>query len=636
MSDSPLPDRAALTRDSLAAGVSDITTRRILGLLRPYLGWLALLALASVGLSFLTGITQIGLAPMLEIVQGGTIPEATPGFTFDLNELGLSLLNLVAQVTGLTDPWQLLLVLSITYLALALIGQAASFGARYWAMQVRLKIARDLEHKLFGHILRLPLSFLNRHQAGWLQSRITADVQAAMETINRLVIDGLSSSLLVVFYLFLLLRTDLLLTLVTGLAGMVHLGLSRGLTSMAKERTSANFEVGAQLLAFIQERFAAAREIKALAAEAHEQEVFWERISEQIQVAFRFYIFKHIEKPIRWSINRTVLIAVMLFGAWRLFNGYLTFSAFALFLFFAQSLIGPLAALASTVLQIEVIKSSLEGVAYILGQEPEPSGERPLPPDGFKEALVLRNVSFAYEDLPVLRNINLTINKGEMVALVGRSGAGKTTLVDLILRFYEPTEGSIELDGVPISAFRLADYRRLFGVVSQDSTLFNDTVYNNIAYARPELTREEVEEAARVANAEEFILNELPDGYDTILGERGVRLSGGQRQRIAIARAVAHRPSILVLDEATSALDSEAERLVQDAIARVVKGSTAIVIAHRLSTIRMADKIVVMREGRIVEIGTHRELLERSGEYRYLHDLQFRVGETEVQGNGAA
>ncbi|NDJ53695.1 MAG: ATP-binding cassette domain-containing protein, partial [Chloroflexi bacterium] len=261
--------------------------------------------------------------------------------------------------------------------------------------------------------------------------------------------------------------------------------------------------------------------------------------------------------------------------------------------------------------------------AFLLDQQTEPSGTQAISIGDFQQAIEVDGISFAYEDAPVLENITLSIKKGEMVALVGRSGAGKSTLVDLILRFYQPDSGTIRLDGQPISNYQLDNYRRLFGVVSQDGALFNDTVRQNIAYARPDLRDEQIEKAARIANAHNFVLNDLPEGYDTLLGERGVRLSGGQRQRIAIARAVVDEPPILVLDEATSALDTESERLVQEAIARVVQGSTAIVIAHRLSTIRMADKIVVLKAGRIVETGTHDELIQLNGEYRHLHDLQF-------------
>jgi subfamily B ATP-binding cassette protein MsbA len=605
------------------------STRDILDLLRPYLGKLVLLALAAVFLSFLTGTTQVALTPLLEIVLGSGAPVVDASLTtFDLNELGRSILAIVARLTGVTDRWPLLLITSSIYLVLALVGQAAAFGTRIWALRIRLNIARDLEHRLFGHILRLPLSFLNRHQTGWLQSRMISDVNASLKSINTLVIDGLSSSLLSLFYVYLLFVTSFRLTIVVGLAGLAQLLLSRGLTDLAKSRTRISFEAGAQLLAFVQERFTVAREIKAFGGEDHEHTGFWEMVSHQIRAAYKQVALEEVEKPIRWSINRTVIIVVMLFGAWELFNGRLTTAGFLLFMFIAQSLIGPLAALAAAYLQVEVIKASLEGVSYILAQREETGGSRPLPAEGFRHALVFENVSFAYEELPVLHDISLTIKKGEMVALVGRSGAGKTTLVDLLLRFFEPDSGRITLDGVPVSEFDLYEYRRMFGVVSQDGALFNDTVLKNIAYARPDLPHEAVEQAAAIANAQDFIMADLSDGYATVLGERGVRLSGGQRQRIAIARAVAHQPEILILDEATSALDSESERLVQDAIARVVAGSTSIVIAHRLSTIRMADKIVVMKEGRIVEVGTHQDLLERSGEYSYLHDLQFQVEDT--------
>lgn len=613
---------------------SERGTWPIFKLLRPYLGHLVLLALVSIGLSFLTGATRVALTPLLEIVLNSSASElvvdnasdAQP-LTFDLNHLGLWLLNLTARATGWADPWHLLLVTSGIYLALTLIGVVASFGTRYFAEVIRFQVARDLGHKLFNHILRLPLSFLNRHQTGWLQSRMTTDPRYAVNTLNGLIIDGLSNSLLSVFYAFLLVRTDTRLAIVAAVAGLVHVGLSRSLAGTLKERIRADLGSSAQTQATTQERLMAVREVKVLAGEEYEQTSFWELLTSQLRATMRHTMFKSVEIPVRESINQVVLVAVMLFGAWELLNGHLTTSAFLLFMFFAQSLISPLAKLAGVFLQAESIRTSLEGVVYILSQEQESSGGHPMPPSGLHETLVLRDVSFAYEDLPVLRDINLTIKKGEMVALVGRSGAGKTTLVDLLLRFYEPSAGSIELDGVPIGEFDLSQYRRLFGMVPQDTLLFADTVYNNIAYARPELTREEVEQAARVANAEGFILNELPEGYDTIVGERGVMLSGGQRQRIAIARAVAHRPAILVLDEATSSLDTEAERLVQDAIARVVKGYTAIVIAHRLSTVRMANKIVVLEEGQIVEMGTHDELLAQNGEYRYLYDLQFRAHE---------
>jgi ATP-binding cassette subfamily B protein len=627
----------------IPAAETSRTTWEVLGLLRPYAVQLILLGVAAVGLSFLSGITQVALTPLIEIVLNttgdsiATQPAGAQAFTFDLSQLGTSILTLISRSTGLTDRWHLLLVISGTYLALALVGQAASFAARYWALLVQYRITRDLQHQLFGHILRLPTRLINLYQSGWLASRVSYDVRIVTNLLNELIIDGLSNTLLSLFYVYVLVRTDFRLTVVAGVAATIQVVLSRVLTPTAKHRARADRVTQAWIGGILQERLGAVRELKALAAEEYEQARFWEWLTHRIQIALRHSMFKQIETPIRWSVNRVVLIGVMLFGMWELFNGDLTTSAFLLFMFFAQSLIDPLSKLAGILLQVNVITASLEGVAYLLDQEIETGGTKPIPTDDGQHTLALEDVSFFYEDnedVPVLQNINLAIESGEMVAIVGRSGAGKTTLVDLIMRFYEPTEGRIKLGGTLIEEYDLVAYRRLFGVVAQDGILFDDTVYNNIAYARPELTRQAVEEAARIANAEEFILTELPNGYDTLLGERGVRISGGQRQRIAIARAIAHKPKILVLDEATSSLDSESEQKVQEAITRVVKGHTAIVIAHRLSTVRMADKIIVLKDGRIVEVGTHDELLEGDGEYRYLYDLQLRVDEAPTRPNG--
>ena len=259
----------------------------VFGLLRPYLGNLVLLALAAVFLSFLSGTTQVALTPMLEIVLGSDSAAIDSAPTFDLNEIGLSILAAVVRLTGQTDRWTLLLIITSIYLVLALVGQAAAFGTRVWAVRVRLNIARDLEHRLFGHILRLPLSFLNRHQAGWLQSRMITDVNQSLESINTLIIDGLSSSLLSLFYVYLLFVTSPRLTIVVGFAGAAQLLLSRALTNLAKSRTRTSFEAGARLLAFVQERFTVAREIKSLSGESYEQAGFWKMVSWQIRAAYQ-------------------------------------------------------------------------------------------------------------------------------------------------------------------------------------------------------------------------------------------------------------------------------------------------------------------------------------------------------------
>jgi len=619
------------SEDDVVFQVAPEEARRIRrGLFRPHVGRFAVIGAIAIVLSGLTSAAEMSMAPILEIVLRGPgaieemlAAEAQP-FTFDLNRMGLVILRAVGQATGFTRLWDILVVTSLGFLALSLISEAALFGIRYLAERLRARVTVDFSHRIYKHILHLPLSFLHKHQAGWLQSRLINDGRGVAMTLNQLLIDGSSNILLSTFYVILLIRTDFRLALIAAAAGAIHIGVSRGLGKLIVQRIRGELGSIARMQAEVQERLMAVRDVKVLAGEAHERTTFLGMARDYAQAALRHYVIERVEPPLRTAINKAVIVAVMLFGAWELMNGRLTTSGFLLFMFFAQKLIAPLATLTGVILQIQSVNASLEGIVYILSQAPEVSSGRPLPPGGFREALVVKDLSFSYKDLPVLRNISLTIKKGEMVALVGRSGAGKTTLVDLLLRLYETPEGCIELDGTSVADFDLTAYRRLFGVVPQDAFLFNETVANNIAYARPGLTHEDVEQAARIANAEGFILNDLPNGYDTMLGERGVLVSGGQRQRIAIARAVAHRPQILVLDEATSSLDTESERMVQDAITRVVKGCTAIVIAHRLSTVRMADKIVVLKEGQIIETGSHKELLALNGEYRYLYDLQFQ------------
>ncbi|MEJ2149406.1 MAG: ABC transporter ATP-binding protein [Chloroflexota bacterium] len=597
-----------------------------LSLLKPYLGNLIALALATVALSITKGTSQVLLTPLLQLVLGNQSQISGPSttFSFDLNNIGLSILQLVQRISGRTDRFELLVISSAAYLVVLLIEQTGSFAVRSWAMKLRLVISHSMEHRLFGHIIRLPMSFLDHQQMGSFQGRVIGDMLGATTILNNLIVDGISSLFLGLFYLVLLIRTDVRLTAIAAVAGIIQLGLSQSLTRMARTRSTAMTETNAQLAAFRQERLSTIREIKIHTAEEYEEQRLQDEIQKHIRDGHRYQVYKAIERPIRYVVNRVIILVVTLFGAWELLHGRLNTSAFVLFMYFAQNLISPISTLASSSLQLVEFRALLAGVNSLFAREQDSSGPLPIESGDFKHDIQFAGVSFAYGDLPVLRNIDLTIPKGQMVALVGHSGAGKSTLVDLLLRLYEPTGGQIEIDGVSIKRYDLQSYRRLFGVVSQSAMLFNETVHNNIAYARPDISEEDVKRAAQVANAEGFILDDLENSYQTILGERGVLLSGGQQQRIAIARAVVTNPPILILDEATSALDSEAEQLVRDAISQVVKGNTAIVIAHRLSTVLMADKIVVMRDGEIVEMGTHEQLLALGGEYTHLYNLQFR------------
>ncbi|NDJ33351.1 MAG: ABC transporter ATP-binding protein [Chloroflexi bacterium] len=606
-----------------------ITWGRVLAIFQPYMRTLVSIAVISVGLSVLTSSSQIALTPLAEIVLSGE-PAAEPvegGFSecsIGLDEIGGCILGAASAITGTTDRWRLLVTVSVLYLLVAISSQAAGFGANAWAQKVRQTMIRDISTNLFAHVTRLPLAFFDRHQIGWIQSRIVYDIEKGTELLTDFLLHGIANIIISLIYAGLLIATDFQLALIAGVAGSVHLFLSNRLGQWIKRTIRDDYGAVAQTSAYIQERLGAIREIKSLAAEAIERAAIFEVLKRRAQAGLSHSIAQRIEIPIRWSVNRVVIVVVMLAGAWRVLNGSLSVEGFALFLVFAQSLIGPLSTLARMLVQLAGLRASMEQALYLIDQPQESSGKVSLRDHPFTDRIAFHDVSFAYNpDVPVLKNISFTINKGEMVALVGRSGAGKTTLVDLLLRLYQPTSGHIEMDGTPIQEFDLGEYRRQFGVVSQNSTLVDDTVAANITYARSHLSQVAVERAARIANADEFIRELLPMGYETRLGERGVLLSGGQQQRIAIARAVVSSPPLLVLDEATSALDSESERKVQDAINEVVKGCTAVVIAHRLSTVRRADKIIVLRNGEIVEEGSHDSLLAQGGEYRYLYEQQF-------------
>jgi subfamily B ATP-binding cassette protein MsbA len=323
-------------------------------------------------------------------------------------------------------------------------------------------------------------------------------------------------------------------------------------------------------------------------------------------------------------LNIVTLTILATTGSRLVAAGQLTQEGLLMFLGVTVLMFASAVTVGNAVMGVHEASVASERIMELLEERPGVvNGRRSAP--GFARSLSLAGVSFTYGDEFMLRDINLELSEGSRLAIVGPSGSGKSTLLDLLLRLYDPTAGRIELDGADIREFELSSYRQLFGVVSQESLLFNDTVRNNIAYGRPELSWEAIVEAARIAHAHDFI-EQLPQGYDTLVGDRGIRLSGGQRQRIAIARAIVSRPRILVLDEATSSLDSESERQVQQALESASRGLTTLIVAHRLSTVQAADTIVVLEGGRIVEYGSHTELLTQNGLYRHLYDMQMGNG----------
>ena len=501
-----------------------------------------------------------------------------------------------------------------------------SWFAGQLGAQLQEYVTRDLRDRVYGHLQHLPLGYFQRTKAGQIISRVLSDTEQTKVLITGLVTQSLQNAALLVFYVILLFAISQRLTLYAlVVAPLLLAALQPLLKKLRKGYRKLRNDYG-EMTSILQEVVNGVRLVKSYGAEAYEEKRFTDASTRYSRGMVRVTRLAFMAQPITEVIGTSIAVVLLWIGARMvLVDHTIAGAALITFLAVVMRLLQPLKQLSQVPTWAQGSLAAAERLFDVLDAPTEEStdkGTRDAP--AFRETVVFDRVSFAYDSEPVLRDVSFTARRGEIVALVGASGAGKSTLVDLIPRFYEPTEGRILLDGVDTREVRLRALRALTGIVSQDTVLFNDSVRANIAYgAQSRYDQGRIEAAARAANAHGFI-TELPDGYDTVLGERGTRLSGGQRQRIAIARALLTDPPILILDEATSALDTESERLVQEAIDRLLAGRTVFVIAHRLSTIVHATQILVLDRGRIVERGTHQELLAAGGAYRRLHEMQFR------------
>jgi subfamily B ATP-binding cassette protein MsbA len=492
-------------------------------------------------------------------------------------------------------------------------------------------VIRDLRNALYAHMQRLPLPFFTRMKTGQLLARVLNDTQLTKSVIAELVTRSLQNAAMVLAGLVVLVALSWRLTLIAVVVAPLLIGLLQPvLRSLRRGHRRLTNQYG-EMTAVVQEAVSGIRLVKAFGGEAFEETRFREASDRYARGMMRVTRLGQLAIPITETVGTLAAVIILWFGAREVLErGTMDATTLIAFLAATLRLLQPLKQLSQVPTVAAQSMASAERVFEVLDAESEYERDT-----GTREAgemstgVAFEHVTFAYDSEPVLRDVSFTARRGDVIAIVGASGAGKTTLVDLIPRFHEPTAGRILLDGVDTREITLPSLRRLTGIVSQDTVVFNDTVRNNLAYGAAAYSDEQVASAARAANAEEFI-GELPQGYDTVLGERGTRLSGGQRQRIAIARALLVDPPILILDEATSALDSESERLVQEAIDRLLTGRTVFVIAHRLSTVMHATQILVLDRGRVVERGTHEELLARRGHYHRLHALQFRPDEGEA------
>ncbi len=534
------------------------------------------------------------------------------------------------------DPMRSLRNVILIILATVAVKNLVLWLAGTLGAELQEYVTRDLRDAVYRHLQLLPIGYFTRTKTGQILSRVLADTEQTRTLITQTVTDTLSAGSLVAIYIAYLFGISWQLTLIAlVVAPLLTVGLQPLLRRLRKGYRRLRNDHG-EMMSVLQESVSGIRLVKAFGAEGYEERRFLGASHTYSRGLVRMARVALIAQPITETLGTAITVLLLWIGArWVLVDRTLQASQFLVFLTFVMRLLQPLKRLSQIPAVAQNALAAAERLFEVLARPTERSldrGTRVV--ESFRDSLVFDDVSFAYESgqEPVLSHISFTARKGDVVALVGASGAGKSTLVDLIPRFYEPTEGRILLDCVDTREITLGSLRRLMGIVSQETVIFNDTVRNNIAYGRGErYTDAQIEAAARAANAHAFIA-ELPDGYATPLGERGARLSGGQRQRIAIARALLLDPPILILDEATSALDTESERLVQEAIDRLLQGRTVFVIAHRLSTIQHATKILVLDRGRIVESGTHAELLARRGLYHRLYSLQFGVPGPDASG----
>ena len=596
---------------------------RILSYLRPHASVLGAAIGATALFAVMDAAVYVLLIPFVETLFVGAGADAAAGGTAGTGMERLLEATVYRWVDPSGDPLVAVGRIIVLILAAFAVKNVFHFARMYLLARAEQGLNRDLRNQVYGHLVGLDLSFFGRVRAGQIVSRLTTEI----EMLRTLVTAELSRLLSAGFEFAVAVAAMLLISWKLTLAAFVVIPAAMAiwgpLVSVLRRRDRRVLHLGGEVNAHVAETLGGIRLVKSARAEDRERERFEGLTGDYFDEFMRAERARAVAAPLTEMLAAAGTAVLLFYGARLVVAGDLTGAQFVGFLGLSLKLYSPVKNVAKFPALAQPGLVAAERVFEFLDTRPEiEDAPDAVKLERFEHEIVFDDVTFAYRaGEPALHGVSFDVTKGSLVALVGPSGSGKSTVADLLGRFFEVSGGRITIDGVDVRRVRLEDLRSLMGIVSQETVLFHDTVRANIAYAKPEATSAEVETAARAAHAHEFV-QRLPEGYDTVVGERGVQLSGGQRQRIAIARALLHDPPILVLDEATSSLDAESERVIQGAIERLLEGRTVLVIAHRLSTVHRADQILVLDRGRVVERGTHAELMAMSGFYRRLYELQ--------------
>lgn len=568
------------------------------------------------------------LIPILQILfrVGEQVYEFIPwSFSMSFQDVMNNLYYYMGSWVNQYGASKVLLYLCLIFCAITLIKCAFYFGAVAAIIPMRTGITRDIRKQIYNKLLSLPIGFFSQERKGDIVARMTGDVSEVEFSITSTLDMLLKNPILILAYMAFLFYMSWQLTLFTIIFAPIMIWIMSAIGRKLKSKSKEAQAMWSDTMSQVDETIGGLRVIKAFVAEDKMSRRFDKVINDMRRKLAQVVTRQASAHPVSEFLGSTMIAIVLWYGGFLILGEHATIDAPAFISYMAilYSVIAPIKELSKSAYNIPKGLASMERIDHILASEnPIKLVQNPVKINGFESKIEVCNVGFSYENgKEVLKDVNCVIPKGKTIAVVGASGAGKSTLVDLIPRFYDVSQGCIKIDGIDIRDIDVKSLRSLMGNVNQEPILFNDTIFNNIAFGCENATMEEVINAAKVANAHEFIVQK-EEGYNTMIGDRGVKLSGGQRQRLSIARAILKNPPILILDEATASLDTESERLVQESLDHLMSSRTTIAIAHRLSTIKGADEILVMDQGRIVEQGRHEELLKKDGYYRKLYDMQ--------------